>query len=223
MKKGEEVQNKIRNNRFVEAFGYLRRNHGDITRIELAKKMGVSKDTITRIMHAYTPFTDDAIIKFHASTGCIFNLQWLRGESDIMLAPDESKSASVAQNPHQSASMPMPDYGSLMNATIAAQDSTIASLKRELADKDESIRHELSIMQASAKRELAAKEETISALRGQLATKDAQLKDKDAYIESLKQQVADLRYALAKIQAKEITGHYPYPMGLAEERQQLSK
>lgn len=198
MKKGKEVKDKTRNNRFAAAFDWLQRNHGAITRKELAAKMGVSKDTITRIMHAYTPFTDDTITKFQTATGCIFNLQWLRGESDIMLSDDaEKKPASVAEVPHHSASEI--DKSSLMNATIAAQATAIASLKRELSDKEE-----------SEQRELAAKEETINALR-------SQLKDKDAYIESLKQQVADLRATIAKMQAKDFLGNYPFSIGVAEE------
>ena len=225
MKKGEEIKDKTRNNRFVEAFDYLRRNCGDINRIQLAAKMGVSKDTITRIMHAYTPFTDDAITKFQTATGCIFNLQWLRGESDTMLANDaEKESAPAAETPHYSA--PTIDQGSLMNAAIAAQQTAIESLKRELAEKEESTR-----------RELAAKEEAISALRGQLATKgaqlrdkdatiaskeaviatkDAQLADKDAHIATLKQQVADLRAALASQKAKDTSVKYPFPVGVAD-------
>jgi plasmid maintenance system antidote protein VapI len=233
MKKGEKVKDQTRNNRFIEAFDYLRRHTDVKTRIELAEKMGVSKDTVTRIMHAYTPFTDDAITKFQTASGCIFNLQWLRGESDTMLADVEKKTTSTPANPHQSAQMPMPDYSSLMNATISAQNATIASLKRELADKEE-----------STKRELAAKEETISALRAQLrnkdltisskesviTTKNAQLADKDSLVESLKQHAADLRSnlaelraALAKLQAKDALGNYPFPVALAEDRRQPSK
>jgi uncharacterized coiled-coil protein SlyX len=57
--------------------------------------------------------------------------------------------------------------------------------------------------------ELASKEETISALRGQLATKDA-------LIESLQQQVADLRAALAEQQKKDSLGNYPFTIGAAD-------
>jgi transcriptional regulator with XRE-family HTH domain len=212
MKKKEEVKDKTRNNRFVEAFDYLVRNTDLTTRIQLAKKMGVSKDTITRIMHAYTPVTEDAITKFQTATNCIFNIQWLRGESDTMMAIGiEKKTAHAEELPHQSTQMP--DYSSMTNAIIAAKDDAIESLKRELAGKEESA----AKAEESAMRELAAKDETISALRSELATKSA-------YVESLKQQVADsrqliadLRAELASQQAKDAFGNYPFTIGAADD------
>lgn len=50
--------------------------------------MNVSKDTITRVLKCYTEATDDFLDKFNAAFGDIFNYQWLRGNSDIMLAKD---------------------------------------------------------------------------------------------------------------------------------------
>ena len=197
MKKDEELKDKTRNNNFAAALDYLKRNKGIKTQNELAKRMGVSKDTITRIIKAYTPVTEDAITKFQTATGCIFNLQWLRGESDVMMTEDlEVKSVSEPESTHQSALMP--DYSSITNAMIAAKDDAIESLKRELVKTEE-----------SAKRELAAKDETISALRSQLATKDELIK-------SLQQQVADLRAALALQQTKDSPGNYPFTVGVAD-------
>ena len=198
MKKGEECKDKTRNNRFAEALDYLRRTTDIKTQKQLAKQMGVSKDTITRIMHAYTPLTEDAITKFQIATGCIFNLQWLRGESDVMMA-NEEENVGTDQNPHQSAPTQMLDYSSLMNATISAQSATIASLKRELADKEESTIDRI-----------ASKDETIKALREQIATKDA-------FIEALRLQIADLRATIARQQTKEVFGNYPHAVGVAED------
>ena len=157
--------------------------------------MGVTEDTISRIMRLHNQVTEDIITRLQTASGCIFNLQWLRGESDVMLAADADK-APVADNLHESTHI---DQGSLMNATIAAQQTSIESLKRELAKAEE-----------SSKRELAAKDETINALRGQLAAKDT-------IIETLQQQVADLRTALAEQQKKDSLGNYPFTHGVADE------
>ena len=157
--------------------------------------MGVTEDTISRIMRLHNQVTEDIITRLQTASGCIFNLQWLRGESDVMLATDADKTP-VVDNLHESTHI---DQGSLMNATIAAQQTSIESLKRELAKAEESSKHEL-----------AAKEETISALRGQLATKDA-------LIESLQQQVSDLRAVLAEQQKKDSLGNYPFTHGVADE------
>jgi transcriptional regulator with XRE-family HTH domain len=192
-----------RNHIFAAAIDELRRRENKrLSQKEIADRMGVTEDTISRIMRLHNQVTEDIITRLQTASGCIFNLQWLRGESDVMLAADADK-APVADNLHESTHI---DQGSLMNATIAAQQTSIESLKRELAKTEE-----------SSKRELAAKDETISALRGQLATKDAQLNDKDAYIETLKQQVSDLRIALAEQHKKDSLGNYPFTIGAADE------
>jgi len=188
-----------RNHIFAAAVDELRRREGKkLSQKEIADRMGVTEDTVSRIMRLHNQVTEDIITRLQTASGCIFNLQWLRGESDVMLAADADK-APVADNLHESTHI---DQGSLMNATIAAQQTSIESLKRELAKTEE-----------SSKREVAAKDETISALRGQLATKDA-------LIESLQQQVSDLRAALAEQQKKDSLGNYPFTIGAADEMEQ---
>ena len=80
---------KLRNNIFAEAFDYLKRNTDIKTQKELARRMGVNENTITRILRDYTEVTEDIITKLQTASGCIFNLQWLRGEdAGHMLAAD---------------------------------------------------------------------------------------------------------------------------------------
>ena len=83
--------------------------------------MGVSEDTITRILKDRCEVTEDIITKLQTASGCIFNLQWLRGEDpNCMLMEDLAyykqhpeerlvfdKPQEVAPTPQQSA---MPDY-----------------------------------------------------------------------------------------------------------------
>ena len=192
-----------RNHIFAAAIDELRRREGKkLSQKEIAERMGVNENTVSRILNLHNEVTEETITQLQTASGCIFNLQWLRGESDVMLAADvDKKSAPTAENQHQSTSI---DQSSLMNATIAAQQTSIESLKHEVAKTEE-----------SAKRELAAKEETIGALRGQLATKDA-------LIESLKQQVADLRAALAEQQKKDSLGNYPFTVGAADNGERAS-
>lgn len=188
-----------RNHIFAAAIDELRRREGKkLSQKEIAERMGVNENTVSRILNLHNEVTEETITQLQTASGCIFNLQWLRGESDVMLAADvDNRPAPVADNLHESTLFP--DYGSMTNAIIAAKDDAIASLKRELAKTEE-----------SAKRELAAKEETISALRGQLATKDT-------LIETLQQQVSDLRAALALQQTKDNFGNYPFTPGVADE------
>ena len=187
MNKNKQAKDKTRNNIFAAAFDYLKRTTDINTQQELADKMGVTKDTVSRIITAKTKVTDDAITKLQTASGCIFNLQWLRGESDVMLAADADK-APVADNLHESTHI---DEGSLMNAIIAAQQTSIESLKREVAAKDE----------------------TIGSLKREGATKDELIK-------SLQQQVADLRAALDEQQKKDSLGNYPFTIGAADDPKQ---
>jgi len=131
-----------RNNIFAAAFDELRRNHGIKTQKELARRMGVSEDTISRILKNRTEVTEDIITKLQTASGCIFNLQWLRGEDVNMLASDEQKEPPVARF----ASQPTIDQSSMVNALIAANDAAmtakndlIAALRESLEDKDELI------------------------------------------------------------------------------------
>lgn len=122
---------KLKNNRFAAAFDELRRNHGIKTQKELARLMGVSQDTITRILRDYTEVTEDIITKLQTATGCIFNLQYLRGEDNVpMLAAD----VECPEVPTQGVSQI--DSSSMVNALIAAHAEAVESLKRELAAKN---------------------------------------------------------------------------------------
>lgn len=80
---------RLRNNIFAAAFDYLKREKGIKTQKSLAELMGVSEDTITRILKDRCEVTEDIITKLQTASGCIFNLQWLRGEDAFhMLASD---------------------------------------------------------------------------------------------------------------------------------------
>ena len=120
---------RLRNNIFAAAFDYLKREKGIKTQKRLAELMGVSEDTITRILKDRTEVTEDIITKLQTASGCIFNLQWLRGEeSSPMLADDV-----VEEKPQL-------DQSSLINAALAAKDELIAALRQQL-DIFQQLRH----------------------------------------------------------------------------------
>ena len=140
-----------RNQRFAVALNVLRQHseNQELSQKDLASKMGMNENSISRILTLQNKVTDNFISKFQTASGCIFNLQWLRGESDVMLAADADKAPVAADNPHESTHI---DQGSLMNATIAAQQTSIESLKRELAAKDtliETLREQVSDLRAA--------------------------------------------------------------------------
>ena len=210
MNKDKKAKDPRRNKIFAAAYDHLKRTQGVRTQEQLAEKMGVSAETVSRIIRAHTDVTEDAISRLQTASGCIFNLQWLRGESDVMLVADIKKNDGHAT---EATSPSSPDMSSLINSIIAAKDDAITSLKREVASKDETI---------------AAKDETIATKDAAIADKDAVIKakdaviaDKDVLIKTLQQQVSDLRAQLA-IQ-KGLSDGYPYPVGVAERDQRTAK
>jgi len=132
---------KLRNNIFAAAFDYLKRNTDIKTQKELARRMGVTENTITRILRDYTEVTEDIITKLQTASGCVFNLQWLRGEdSEHMLAVD------VVETPKES--QPVIDQSSMVNAVIAAKDETISQLKARIVDLERTIADKETIIKA---------------------------------------------------------------------------
>ena len=122
-------------------------------------KMGVSEDTITRILKDRTEVTEDVITKLQTASGCIFNLQWLRGEDPFrMLAKDVENSPQLSDEPI--------DHSSLVNAMLASKDETIAAKNETISSLQSQIK--------SMEKELAAKDEIIALLRQQLATYQSQ-------------------------------------------------
>jgi hypothetical protein len=173
--------------RMNEVFEFLRDNGFIHTQRDLAMALGSTSPNVSRLLKGDPKVLTDNICVRIQKAFPVISANWLMSGEGEMVVTDSKPT-----------SQPMPDYGSLMNAALAAKDDAIESLKREIAKVDESAMHEL-----------ASKEETISALRGQLATKDA-------LIESLQQQVADLRAALAEQQKKDSLGNYPFTIGAAD-------
>ena len=148
---------RLRNNIFAAAFDYLKRNKGIKTQKQLAQLMGVSEDTITRILKDRTEVTEDIITKLQTASGCIFNLQWLRGEDAThMLAQDLADDVCDVM-PQQG----MPDPSSMVNALLAKSDETISALKSVIETKDEQI--------ADLRRELEYKRDHIETLKHRCA------------------------------------------------------
>ena len=244
MKKEKVVNDKARNNIFAAAFDELKRNHGIKTQLELARRMGVNKDTITNILHYRTVVTEDIITRLQTASGCIFNLQWLRGESDIMFADDvpaaspDNNGPAVLPSGGEGHSI---DLSSMVNAMIAAKDETIASLnhqlvlfRNQLTDKDKWIAKQDALLaeknewiakqdtQLVEKNEwitkqdalLAEKNEWIAKQDALLAKKDERLLKQEELIGTLQQQVSDLCTALSPGD----TTKYTFPVGVSEDQ-----
>lgn len=156
-----------RNNIFAEAFRWIKKNMEGIKyQKDLAARIGVSEDTITRIMRDQTEVTDDFLCKFNEAFGNIFNYQWLRGEDDAHMLASELNS----NNLHQSA--PVIDASSATNAAIAAYVELTNRLKQEMAERledKEAIIREKDARIIALERTIADRDARIIVLERQIA------------------------------------------------------
>ena len=132
---------RLKNNIFAAAFDYLKRNKGIKTQKRLAELMGVSEATITRILKDRTEVTEDIITKLQTATGCIFNLQWLRGEDAFhMLASDleEEKVDMAAEDEPQPFIPKWADaFFDIMTQQVKQNEDLNRELRQSLAEVKE--------------------------------------------------------------------------------------
>ena len=137
---------KLKNVIFASALDWLVAHQKIDGQKSLAKVLGISENTISRIMTGKVEPSDDTLRKLSEKFG--FNMAWLRGsDTNHMFSED------IPLSDHQQV-----DQSSLINAALAAKDETIASLQEQLRAKDMVIQ---------------AKEELIESLRQQITLLNA--------------------------------------------------
>ena len=167
---------------------------------KLADMTGISANTFTRIKNnEIKSVSVDTFNKLNAAFDNRYNLRWFQGDSPYMTIKE-----AVESQDKLPVSQIIPD----------ASAEIIASLKREMASKEESFRLQL-----------AAKDETIATKNAQLADKDRIIEKSEQTIKALQDQIADLRHLLAQNMTKEELSDYPFVIGAAEQpkRKRLSK
>ena len=184
----KEVENKTRNNNFAAALDYLKRQSGQrLYQKDLAEMLGVTENTISNIIKYRTAVSEDMITQLQTVSGGVFNLQWLRGQSDVMLAKDVQPGVPPTA----------PAVTDWASVALAAKDETIEGLKRELDGKDKIIATKDAQL-ADRDRIIAAKDahidtlqQQLSALRAQLAIEKGLLADGISLSELVEKQVQD--------------------------------
>lgn len=205
---------RLKNNIFAAAVDEMKRRGIIKYQKDLAQKMDVSEDTITRILKDRTEVTEDMITKLQTASGCLFNLQWLRGESNIMLAEDVQKQTIANPPAQESAPIDMDFFHQALkiNADIIADlRRSVEYFQQLVLDKDELIQEHneqivaLNIDKAKLTTELEHLRTTLDAVRNNFDTKVTELEQRDQIIKTL-QSVID----------RESRGDYCIPTGVAE-------
>ena len=205
---------RLKNNIFAAAVDEMKRRGIIKYQKDLAQKMDVSEDTITRILKDRTEVTEDVITKLQTASGCLFNLQWLRGESNIMLAEDVQKQTIANPPAQESAPIDMDFFHQALkiNADIIADlRRNVEYFQQLVLDKDELIQEHneqivaLNIDKAKLATELEHLRTTLDAVRNNFDAKVTELEKRDQIIKTL-QSVID----------RESRGDYRIPTGVAE-------
>lgn len=149
-----EVQkDPIRAKRLDEVYKHLFAHFGITSQKHLAEVLKVQRTGLSSAFNGnVTNLTDNLFKKICAAFPGVFNLDYLlTGEGSLLTTEEE-----VHNEDNERLYNPQPiDNSSLVNAIIAAKDETIASLKRELDAKNETITLQRSRI-AELERQLAA-------------------------------------------------------------------
>ena len=133
---------KLRNENFAIALDWLVKNKDVDGQKGLAQITGISQNTISRIMTGKVEPSDDTLRKLNDAFKGIFNMNFLRGNSIIMLAEDElyyslhpsEHPLYEHEEPRQQMPEPTADLLELYAQRIRLVDDLRASLKEELAE-----------------------------------------------------------------------------------------
>ena len=137
---------------FRKMFDYLVSNKLIPNQTELARAAGLNEVSVSRILNGQVKSTkQETLWKVNVAFGNIFNPEWMRSESDVMLLADLTPVSSEQS---------YPQITDPTAALLAAKDETIASLKRELSVKDDVIAAKDGI--------IATKDKLISTLQQQI-------------------------------------------------------
>lgn len=142
-----------RQKRLIEVYEHLRRYFGIHTKTGFAEAIQYGRTSMSAAMNGDEKYLTDSLFKniCEAYPG-VFDLDYLlTGDGQLLTVEEEVKDKDI-ENLYK----PQPiDNSSLVNAVIAAKDETIASLRRELDAKNETITLQRSRI-AELERQLAA-------------------------------------------------------------------
>ena len=192
-----------RQKRLIEVWEHVHTYYGIHTKGEWADFLHYARPYISSALNGNGKYlTDKLFTNICEAYPGTFSLDYLLTGTGTLLTIEEEAATDRLTHPTptlQPTAPGTPDLSSMVNAIIAANADTIASLKRELVAKEETI----EVLRS----EVTAHEQTSATLRSQLDDKDAIIKAKDDLIVTLRQQLDQARVSLSD---------YPFPLGVAD-------
>jgi transcriptional regulator with XRE-family HTH domain len=130
------IKDEARQERLNQVYRHLFAHFGINSQVQFAEAIHVQRSAISAAMNGNKAYlTKNLFIKVCAAFPGVFNIKYLlTGEGNLLTVDEEVKNEDM----QKLFGSPQPD-NSLVNKIIAAQDESIASLKREIKTKDELI------------------------------------------------------------------------------------
>ena len=188
------------NHRVIAMVDYILEHRIFIDQKQIAAAAGLTSTSISRMKSgAIKNPTVSSLMKINDACGGIFNVDYLRGRSPIMLAKDAPNADAEPAAPAAPVIQPASnaELSSYANSALASKDETIEALKSKLADRDQLV-DELREQLAEKRRDKAELQDENNRLRNELSEVKAE-RDR-------------LR---AQLDADPLR-HYPFPVGVAE-------
>jgi len=196
---------------FLAAFDFLVKKKKVKSQKQLAEKIGVSQNTITRIKKHEVDVSDDTIRALVNSFDGIFNMEYFRGNSvfltneelgDYLLHPEKYTYVFPGDEELLEKFSGQNQHGE--NLDVDKHESTQIDFSKYV---------EKSVFDAALK----AKNETINVLKSQMADIRIQLAERDKRIDEKDEMILLLRRHIALLESSNNPAdNYPFPIGVAE-------
>lgn len=206
---------RLRNEIFATVLDWLVRNKLVTDQKDLAQKMKVSQNTMSRIMTGKVEPKDETLRKLNEAFGYIFNMKYLRGEDPMHMLiedlvnerEDQMFGRESKQNDALAASL------EATNNDLRKQLSNLSDIIQNLTTKNEGMQNrmiELEIEVGMLKGKLEVKDEYIRDLRAQVDDNRIELHRKNEDLKVLKQILDEMQNNPLK--------NYHFPVGVADDR-----
>lgn len=201
---------KLRSEIFATVLDWLVKNEYVKDQKELAEKIKISQNTISRIMTGKVEPKDETLRKLNAAFNYIFNMQYLRGEDCThMLIEDlvNERENKMLGKPSQPKDV-LEAYNDELRQQLQVVNDTILKLNSKIEAFQNRI-IELETENANIKGKLEAKEEHIRDLRSEIDDKRIEIHGKDEELKSI-------RELLRGFLNNPLKDHY-FPIGVADD------
>ena len=203
------MDKKLKNELFRVAVDYLFKEKKVGSQKELAEKIGITEQSLSRVMNGGRTVSDKTLRLMNESFGGIFNMAYFRGEDpqcmlmkDLVYYKQHPEERLVFEKP-QEPTQPLPDDNTFMMSKV--YESLVKPIEAAHAQQVSTLEHQVSLLE----QQLADKNHQIATLE-----KDKEELSMDK--ESLNRRVRELESRLFQYESGHKFDNFPFPQGVAE-------